>query len=779
MHAQAAPIDIKQAFAVLDDPLEWPRFSRASPSRPGMWESVLQVDGMVCAACAVKVEQALRSLPGVEAADVSAGRRSARVLWSTASTRPSALFGAIAGVGYTPLPANDASAKDVRQRESRLALWRWLVAGLCMMQVMMYAYPAYIAEPGDLAKDQVQVLRWASWVLTLPVMAFSCTPFFKAAWRDAVQRRVGMDTPVALAMVIMFAASTAGTFNPEGAFGAEVYFDSLTMFVFFLLTSRWLELRLRDQTAGALDALVNRLPHSVQRRVGSVGGFGSVGSVGITGDAAAPAWRFEVVSADRLRVGDLIRVLPGEAFPADGLLVEGRTHVDESLLSGESSALARDAGQPLVAGSFNLSGSVLMQVTQVGASTRFAQIVALMQEAALAKPALAALADRIAAPFLWFVLVGAVCAGALVWAQGPQHAVMVAVAVLIVTCPCALSLATPAAMMAASGALARAGVLVRRPQALEALANADTFVFDKTGTLTQDALTVGPIATRAGLAPERAVALAGALASQSVHPASRAIAAAAQAAQGASGDWVATKVQEMQGQGLTGEVDGAGVLRLGSASHCYLTAPAGSPKLLYLSDRHGWLASFELVEKLRQDASQVVTQLAQMGKSVEILSGDSPAAVQRVAKALGIANAAGDCRPEDKLRRLQYLSEQGRQVAMVGDGLNDGPALAFAGVSIAMGRAVPVAQSKADFVVQGDQLGAVVRAVALARKTVWVVRQNLLWALVYNLVCIPLAAMGWLPAWLAGLGMATSSLVVVLNALRLARPLAPTVPERV
>ncbi len=746
-------------FAGLDEPAQWSRFSRATEKRPDLWVSMLQVEGMVCAACALKVEEALRTLPGVETADVSAGRRSARVVWSTVQTRPSALFNAIANAGYTPLPANDAFAREGRQRESRVALWRWLVAGLCMMQVMMYAYPAYIADPGDLAKDQVQVLRWASWVLTLPVIAFACVPFFKAAWNDARQRRIGMDTPVALAILITFAASTAGTFNPDGAFGVDVYFDSLTMFVFFLLSSRWLELRLRDQTAGSLDALVNRLPVTVQRRIHATAGSGmGIGS-------------FEQVGAERLQVGDVIRVLPGEAFASDGLLLEGSTHVDESLLTGESHALARETGQAVVAGSFNLSGAVLVQVTQIGADTRYGQIVALMQMAAATKPALAALADRMAVPFLWVVMLSALGAVALGWSQGPQHALMIGVAVLIVTCPCALSLATPAAMMAACGALARAGVLVSRPQALEALAGVDTFVFDKTGTLTVDALVVGKIDTRATLAPERALALAGALAGQSLHPASRAIAAAGMAAQSGNGVLPATQVQEIQGQGLTGDVASAGVLRLGSASHCQLEVDSSQAQRVYLSDDKGWLASFELIEKLRQDALDTVEQLQEMGSEVEILSGDSAAAVARVAAELGINKAAGDCRPEDKLRRLQLLAAQGRRVAMIGDGLNDGPALAAARVSIATGRAVPVAQSKADLVVQGDRLAGIVQALKLSRKTVRIVRQNLMWAALYNLACIPLAVAGWLPAWLAGLGMATSSLVVVLNALRLARAL--------
>ena len=759
MNQRVSPAHFQNPFAALDDPQEWSRFSRASPCMRDQWESMLQVDGMVCATCAGKVEQALRALPGVASADVSAARRSARVVWSATSTSPSALFSAVLAAGFAPLPANSSMARAGRLRQSRLLLWRWLVAGLCMMQVMMYAYPAYVAVPGDLAPDQAQVLRWASWVLTLPVMAFSCMPFFQSAWKDTVRGRVGMDTPVALAILITFASSTAGTFNPGGIFGAEVYFDSLTMFVFFLLSSRWLELRLRDRTAGSLEALANRLPESVQRRVIDVAAHGS------------PSHRFEQVAARQLRPGDVIRVRPGEAFSADGVVLEGHTHVDESLLTGESRPLARGAGEPVAAGSFNRSGAVLVQVTQLGADTRYAQIVSLMETAATTKPAIAVLADSIAGPFLWVVLLAALAAAAVWWAHSPQHALMVGVAVLIVTCPCALSLATPAAMMAASGALARAGVLVRRPQALEALVRVNTFVFDKTGTLTADVLVVGAVKTRADTSRSRALALAAALAAQSLHPASRAIVAANLVERTGAGILAASDVQEIQGMGLTGSVRAAGCLRLGSASHCQLDAAADGDSRVHLSDGEGWLASFDVVEKLRPDALAAVQLLQALGCEVEILSGDRGAAVARVARQLGIERAAGDCRPEDKLSRLRQLQQSGRRVAMVGDGLNDGPALAVAEVSIAMGRAVPVAHAQADLVVQGDQLAAVAQAVLLARKTVRIVRQNLGWAALYNLACIPLAALGFLPAWLAGLGMASSSLLVVLNSLRLGRDL--------
>ena len=480
--AEEPPSSIASAtpLTMLDDPDEWSAFSRPLAGQPSCWESSVVFEGMHCAACALTIEDALRKVPGVLSADISAASHRGRIVWSDSATRPSGWMQAAARVGYSVVPANDAFANDRRRVETRQALWRLGVAGLCMMQVMMYAWPAYVAEPGDLAPDMAQLLRWASWVLSLPVLVFSCAPFFRNALRDLRHRRVSMDLPVALGMGITFAVSSMGTFEPGGIFGAEVYFDSFTMFVFFLLTGRWLELRLRDRTAGALDALMNRLPDSVERR----------GADGV----------FERVAVRRLVAGDVIRVLPGEAFPADGLILEGSTLADESLLTGESRPLPRDKGACVIAGSHNLAAPVVVQVEHAGGQTRFAQIVALMQSASTSKPQLAQLADRVAKPFLWFVLLAAAGAGAYWWPHDPGHALMVAVAVLIVTCPCALSLATPAAMLASAGSLARSGVLVRRLQALEALAAVDTVVFDKTGTLTRDKFALGEVLTRKGIA---------------------------------------------------------------------------------------------------------------------------------------------------------------------------------------------------------------------------------------------------------------------------------------
>ena len=464
------------ALALLDEEQEWTAFSRPVAQQPGCWESNVLIEGMHCAACALTIEEALQNVPGVRNVEVSAGSHRAKVVWESQAVSPSGWMQAVHQAGYRALPANDAFARERRLAESRKALWRMMVAGLCMMQVMMYAYPAYVAQPGDLTVEMEQLLRWASWVLTLPVIFFSCGPFFSSAWQDVLHRRVSMDLPVALGMLITFVVSSAGTFEPAGIFGHEVYFDSLTMFVFFLLAGRWLELRLRDRTAGALETLMNRLPDSVLR---------------LTADG-----HFERVPVRRLQVGDVVRILPGEAFPADGVLLQGHTSVDEALLTGESRPLTRQVGDEVISGSHNLSAMVQMRIDRVGEQTRFAQIVNLMESASTSKPALARLADTIAKPFLIGVLVAAGLACAYWWQTDPERALMVAVSVLIVTCPCALSLATPAAMLSAAGALAKRGVLVRRLNAFESLAGVDTVMFDKTGTLTRDAMVVNQIHVR-------------------------------------------------------------------------------------------------------------------------------------------------------------------------------------------------------------------------------------------------------------------------------------------
>ena len=739
---------IEAPATLYDEPEAWAAFSQNANGQNDVFQSFVVVRGMHCAACALTLESALRSVKGVTAVQVSAASSSASVTWSAAQTRPSVWMRAALAQGYELLPAEDAFSIRNDRQQSRLALWRWLVAGFCMMQVMMYAAPTYFTQPGDVSPDIEKLLRWASWVLSLPVMIFSCKPFFANAWRDLMQRSISMDLPVAIGIVVTFAVSTAATFEPQGWWGREVYFDSLTMFVFFLLTGRWLEQRLRSRTAGALGALMQRLPASVERQ--------------LAGD------KFERVAVRRLRVDDVVRVLPGEAFPADGTLLAGSTFTDEALLTGESRPVRREVGDWVMAGSYNVGNAILVRVDKLGGATRYAQIVTLMERASLDKPRLAVLADKVAKPFLMFVLLAALGAAAYWWRTDPAMALMAAVAVLVVTCPCALSLATPTAMLTTAGLLARHGVLVRRLQAIESLGDIDTVIFDKTGTLTDAAMHLKSVQTRPDISGDQALKWAAGLAEHSLHPVSRALVAAA-----------CTKasvidVKEFAGLGLQGWLaEGAehttGLLRLGSSMFCEVDAAVDSGRCVFLADQQGWIATFEFVENLRPDAAMTVATLQSQGLSVYLMSGDAQTAAQAVAHQLGISKSQGDCTPETKLALMKALQAQGHKVLMVGDGLNDGPTLAAAHVSVAIGAAVPLAQEQSDFVMPGAQLLMLPVLLSQAKRTLRIVKQNLVWAAIYNATCVPLALAGFLPAWLAGLGMALSSLLVMANAARLSR----------
>jgi P-type Cu2+ transporter len=741
-------------WVALDEPAEWASFSQKQNNKAHEWESRLAVEGMHCAACAINVEKALKAVPGVLSADVNATSGRARLVWSADTTKPSEWMRAVSKAGYRALPAADAFIQDDRRKNQRLMLWRLLVAGFCMMQVMMYAMPSYYASPGEMTPEALNLMRWASWILTLPVLFFSCGPFFNSARNDLKQRQISMDMPVTLGIIITFLVSTAATFEPAGWWGSEVYFDSLTMFVFFLLTGRWIELRMRDRTAGALDALMRRLPSSVEC-------LKSDGS-------------FERVAVRNLNVGDVVRVLPGEAFPADGTITLGSTNADEALLTGESRPVSKIVGSEAIAGSHNLTASVQVRVDKIGQTTRYAQIVALMERVAVDKPRLALLADRVARPFLLAVLVAAVGSAVFLWHTDHSRAIMAAVAVLIVTCPCALSLATPAAMLTMSGALARSGVLVRRMQALEALTTIDTIVFDKTGTLTEDRMAIGKITMDTSLSEKQAIEIAAALAQYSLHPVSRALFEHSKKLPTLDAGFEVSNVQEISGAGLTADST-YGKLKLGSAQFCVLQKKHNTydGSQVHLVSEHGWLASFEIVEVIKPDAAAAIRALQDAELQVEVLSGDQAGSVTSVTEKIGVKTYTALCTPQEKLAHIQALQRQGHQVAMVGDGLNDGPVLASANVSIAMGQAVPLAQAQSDFVVMGGQLIMVPHLIAQAKRTMRIVKQNLIWAAVYNATCVPLAVFGMLPAWLAGLGMALSSLLVILNAARLSRDTVP------
>ncbi|HEY0819831.1 MAG TPA: cation-translocating P-type ATPase [Rhizobacter sp.] len=736
--------------AALDDDASLERCTRwrQSPDGRREAESVFALQGMYCAACAGVIEAALKRVPGVAAAEVNAASERASVRWDPSRTCASALVDAVQAAGYRALPAEHEAARAARLRESRQALWRLLVAGFSMMQVMMLTTPGYLAEPGDIAPDLAALMNWAAWVLTLPVLLFSAGPFFKGAWNAVRQRRIGMDVPVALGIAVTFVAGTAATFDPAGPFGADPYLDSLTMFVSFLLAGRWLEVRARHRSTEALDALLQRLPDAVER---------------LADDGSA-----STVPVARLQVGDRVRIAAGQAFPGDALVLEGSTQVDEAMLTGESRPVERGTGDTVVGGSLNLASPVVVRLQKLGEGTRYQQIVDLLQHALTQRPGVLRVADRWAGPFLVGVLLLAALAGAVWSVIDPTRAVWVAVAVLIVTCPCALSLAAPAALLAATGGLARRGVLVQRLDAIETLAHVDTAVFDKTGTLTQDRLVLAATHLDAHADRTALLARAASLAALSRHPLSVAL---VQALPTATYAWRA--LREVAGQGVEATDEHGQRWRLGAPAWVGVVPQlaANRPRVACAREGAGPDAQvlFEFDEALRPDAHDALQSLVAQGLQVRLLSGDTEGSVQAVADRLGIAQVQGQATPEDKLRAIESLQGEGRRVLMVGDGLNDGPVLARADASIALAHGSALAQQRSDFIVLGSRLGEIPAALVHARKTARVMRQNLGWALAYNASCVPLALVGWLPPWAAGLGMAASSLLVVLNALRLSR----------
>ncbi len=719
--------------------------TRGDGGREG--ETLFAIQGIYCAACAGVIESALRVVPGVAQAEVNAASRRLQVRWDPARVRLSALVEAVQRAGYRALPAQREDAHAALRREARAALWRLFVAAFCMMQVMMLTLPVYVAAPGEIAPDLLALLRWATWMLTLPVMLFSAGPFFGGAWRALRQRRIGMDVPVAIGIGATFVAGTAVTFDPGGRFGAEPYLDSLTMFVTFLLAGRWLELRARARSTEALDALLLRMPDSVER---------------IEADGVA-----RPVAIARLRVGDRVRVAAGQAFPGDGTLLEGRTEVDEAMLSGESRPVERAAGDAVIAGSINLAAPVVVGLAALGDGTRYAQIVDLVTRALTERPALVRATDRIAGPFLWTVLALAAAAVAAWSVIDPPRALWVGVAVLIVTCPCALSLAAPAALLSAAGALARRGVLVQRLDAFEALARSDVACFDKTGTLTQDRLMLADTVLPAGADGAALKARAASLAALSRHPLSAALAAALPGARHA---W--REVRELPGQGIEALDEAGRRWRLGAPGWVGAAAARGGRPTVCLAPvgaaPHERVC-FEFDEQLRADAAEALAALREQGVQLRLLSGDSSATARSLAAKVGIDAVQGGASPEHKLEALAQWQREGHRVLMVGDGLNDAPVLARADVSFALAHGSALAQQRSDFVVLGSRLAEIPATRARAVRTMGIVRKNLLWAAMYNALCVPLALVGWLPAWAAGAGMAGSSLVVVLNALRAGR----------
>jgi Cu2+-exporting ATPase len=714
-------------------------------------EASLLLEGVHCGACVWLIESWLARQPGVVEASANFATRRARVIWNPAATRLSALLCAVARIGYRAHPYDPARREALARHEARTLLTRTAIALLAMMQVMMFAVPTYVSVDGVEAAHR-RLLEWASLTLTLPVVLYSAFPFFRGAWRDLRLRRAGMDIPVALGIGAAFAASAWATLTGSGA----VYYDSVTMFVALLLCARYLELSARRKSGDAIEAAARARPQVAERLV---------------------AWPLrddgESVAAATLVAGDLVRVRPGATVPADGVVVDGRAAVEEAVLTGESNPIAKRSGARVLAGSVVRDGALVVRVEAAGESTRIAAIERLSERAASERPRVARLADRVAS---WFVgaLLGLACVVALVWFElDPSRALAVTFAVLVVSCPCALSLATPAALAAATGALSRRHVVVARADALETLAKATHVVLDKTGTLTSGRLALERVVAIGDTTREEALAIAAALEAASEHPIAEALRANAHDLDVP----VAHSVSIVSGHGVEGVVDGAR-FRLGRVD--FAGGLSGAPvlgdasirdeaTLVALGGETGLRALFVLADSLRPGARELVTQLRALAIEPVVLSGDRASSVCALAQSLGVGDARGELAPDDKRAAVAALQARGAIVAMAGDGINDAPSLAQAQASISLGSATPLAQWTADVVVLSSELPRIAETIVHARRASAVVRQNLGWAFAYNAIAIPAAALGFVSPLIAAIGMSASSLVVVANALRLAR----------
>jgi Cu2+-exporting ATPase len=734
---------------------------RSAPGGPVQWSQCqVDVNGMVCAACGLLIEHRLRRLPGVAQAHVDFAAGRAYVAYDDARVTAERIVRAIEQAGYR----TGAAAQPVRAR--RIELARVLLAWLAMMQVMMLAVPAYVARPGDIAADVEQLLRIAQLVLTVPVMLFSAVPIYRAALsqlRAGSVRALGMDLPIVLGLSAAFAASVWATLTAHG----PVYFDSIAMFVALVLASRWWQAR----------ALARAHEHVQQaRRRAQLAALRLVAWPG--------SQSYETVDAALLKVGDKVLVPPGETVPADGVVADGASSVSQAWLTGEATPVEKAEGMPVLAGSVNLEQPLVLQVTRAGEATSLATLRRLVDAAGHERPRVVETANRVALVFLWAVLGITVLTIAGWWWVDPAQALPNAIAVLVATCPCALSLAAPAALGATQSLLARHGVLTTRVAALERLAEVDTFAFDKTGTLTgAEPVLERVVPLRTGLDAAAAVGLAARLEALSTHPFARALAQAARrlgvplpaASQG----------RAHASAGVEALVEGRR-LRLGKPEYALglvqvdplpvaarLLQRVEREKLacasvIVLADRDGPLALFAFGEALRPDAAALVQALRRHGE-VALLSGDRREPVERVARELGIERVFAHQTPQSKQALVRQWQTEGRRVAMLGDGLNDAPVIAQADVSIALAEGNALAQARADLIALSSRLADVQRAVAGARRGMAIVRQNLGWALVYNVGVIPLAALGYLTPALAAVGMAASSALVVGNALRAAR----------
>ena len=712
----------------------------------------INLGGMRCAACAQLIEFRLKHLKGIERVTMNYAGHRVDVNFDSHAINLHQIIDAVQDLGYQAVP--EGSQVPFIQHK-KWDIWRLFVAAFAMMQSMMYAFPSYLVPHpevgGDLTPDIDHLLKLACFALAIPVLLFSSAPFFRSAWRDIKNRHMGMDVPVSVGILATFIMSTWATFE-----GGPVYFDSMIMFVFLLLAGRMAEARVHEKSTAALRSLTQITPTFAE----CIPDY--------------PDTRTTVrVEAQHLHVGDFVFIAPGAQIPADGIVVEGNSECDESWMSGESRSHPKEVGSTLIGGAINLSSPLIMRSEHVADATQFAHLLRMMESASNEKPPLVALADRHASQFLTVIMLLSLITGIVWWQIDSGRAIWIAISVLVVTCPCALSLATPGVMSAIIGLLAKRGVLVAKGSAIENLARASHIVFDKTGTLTEGKLRV--CAKQFWRDDANDLQICKIMASNSLHPVSKALASYADLPDASI---QLDAIEEQAGQGLEAAFHGKRY-RLGRLSYVRELSPQWvddidtlpdvfkQSSLCTFGDENGLIALFALNDVLRPDAKLMTEQLQAMGKQLHILSGDSSSVVKYIADELHLDHAVGNMRPDEKYQTIQALQKAGERVVMVGDGMNDGPSLSIADVSVAMGQGAPITQARSDVLLLSNRLLDFSYAVHMCQRSLRLIKENLAWSVGYNALAIPAAATGLIQPWHAAVGMSLSSLIVVCNSLRL------------
>jgi len=705
-------------------------------------EIQLTVEGLTCAACAWLIERHLNTLDGLRYINVNTTTHRARIKWDPTKLSLSDILKGFAKVGYRAYPFQTHQQEALYAKEIRSYMFRLALAGLGSMQVMMCAVALYMDFFISVEEEFMVYFKWISLLLSTPIMIYSAQPFYVGAWRSLKQGHLSMDVSVSLALIGAFVASMWATIFNTG----EVYYDSITMFVFFLLLGRFLELRARRKASESSSNLARLVPIMATR-------------IGEDGE--------QEVAAKTLQVGDRVRVLAGATLPADGIIWCGEASFDESMLTGEHLPQLRQAGEQVYAGTINTDAPVEIRVSHRIEESRIAQIMRLQDHALDDKPAIAQLADQLSRHFILVLLL--IAAG--VWTfwhfHQPEQAFWIALAVLVATCPCALSLATPTALTSATAHLTRSGILLRRGHVLDILTKANRIVMDKTGTLTTGEIRLCSTTVLGDLDEEGCLAIARALEAHSEHPIAHAFRLPADSITVLPD---AREITPVIGHGITGLVEGRRY-RLGSARWLALDEPeCVVPGLvIYLADDQQVLARFELDDTLRPDAPALIAAFKAAGLKTTILTGDSSTQADDIARTLGVDELVKGVTPDGKLAYLKAREADGEISIMVGDGINDAPVLAGAHASFAMAGGTDLAKNSADAILLADDLGRLLSARTLALRTRKIIIENFAWSLGYNLLVLPLAACGWLPPYLAAAGMSLSSLIVVTNSMRLNR----------